>query len=80
MKTIDSEIFAITITGDNERQGRYSLRVRKHGDTAYIRLQDMQAGMFYEIDDISWGEVLLLIEGKMTWEDVLFDDKEQEKK
>ena len=55
---------------------RYVLCGRKHGDTAYVRLKDTQEGVIYEVDDISWKDILILRDG--TWKDfldVIYRDK-----
>ena len=52
---------------------RYVLCGRKHGDTAYVRLKDTQEGVIYEVDDINWDVIPLLVGGGITWKDFLFD-------
>ena len=53
---------------------RYVLCGRKHGDTAYVCMKDMRQGVIYEVDDISWNDILLiLIRRDGTWEDFIFD-------
>ena len=50
---------------------RYVLHGCKHGDTAYVSLRDTFAGIIYEVDDIKWDGILLLVRDRMPWKKFL---------
>ena len=45
----------------------YVLYGRKHGDSAYVHLED-KYGTAYMVDNIDWKEIILLVREKISWE------------
>ena len=46
---------------------KYVLYGRKHGDTAYVHMEDAH-GTTYMVDGVEWRYILRLVRDKISWE------------